>query len=311
MFIQSSGQGWLTNENNIETNWNITFQVGPSVLLGELKKDFSGWSNDMNNVADFAFSLQMGKMVFERVDLGLEFGLLNLQGYRINPTNVHYLMRGGYFNNDSVDFQPFPLYYDSDITHLTLFAKYNFINFSSFTLGIIKLNLYAKMGIGIIWISAEMGYRDRANYQLTGLTHPIYSSGRKPRSTKNAHAIFSPAFGLNYQITERIFVSFDASFQFLSADYLDGVRNFSADLDPENTDYLPNKFRIPVYDVTGKFTLGVTYFFNFDTRKQVREKAMPWYFNRYRSYYSKYHQQSSRKARQERLPFFRDKFDDE
>lgn len=309
--FNASGQGWLTEENNFETNWNISFQIGPTVLLGEMKKDFSGWSNDMNNVADVGISIQLAKMVFERIDLGLEFGYLNFQGYKSNPSNVNYLMRSGFFNNDEVDFQPFPIYYDSDITHLTLYTKYNFINFSSYTKGIIKLNLYAKMGVGIIFVSSELGYSDRENYQLTGLTHPLYVSGRNPSPIKNSHAILSPAVGLNYQINERVFLSFDAGFQIMSADYIDGVHNFSEDLTPNNTEELPNEYRVQVYDVTGKFSLGVTYFFNFDSKKQVRAKFMPWYHNRYRSYYSKYHQGSSKKARQDRLPFYREKFEEE
>ncbi len=308
--MKASGQGWLTEENNFETNWNISLLVGPTVLLGELNKDLSGWSNDMNNAADVGVSIKLAKMVFERTDFGIEFGWLNFQGSRKNPSNIHYLMKGGYYNNSEVDFQPFPIYYDSDITHLTLFAKYNFINFSSFSQGIIKLNIYMQLGMGIMFVSSEMGYKDRENYQLTGLTHPIFVSGREPNPKINLHAIVSPAIGLNYQINERLFLSFDAGFQFMNADYIDGVHNFSDELTPEIIDELPNDYRVQVYDVSGKFSLGITYFFNFDSKKQLRAKVMPWYHNRYRSYYSKYHRGSSKKARQERLPFYREKFEE-
>jgi hypothetical protein len=56
--------------------------------------------------------------------------------------------------------------------------------------------------------------------------------------------------------------------------------------------------------------VGLTYFFNFDSHWRTREKAFPWYYNRYRSYYSKFQTPSTKKARKERLPFYNIKFDE-
>jgi len=303
-------QGWLTDENNFETNWNFTFQLGPTILVTEMKKDFSGVGNDMDNKPGIGFNFQLAKMIFERVDLGFDFGVSNYKGTRINPSRVNYLMLSGYYNNKTGDFQPYPIYYESNTANFSIYSKYNFINFSSFSKGFIKLNLYAKVGLGILFISSEMGYSNHANYELTGLTHPLFVIGRNPNPVKNAHFSFNPAFGMNYQLSDRFFVSAEFTSQLINADYIDGVHNFDDKLTPNTPGDFQNEYRVQVYDVTGKFMLGVTYFFNFDSHWRTRQDAYPWYYSRYRSYYSKFQTPSTKKARQERLPFYNIKFED-
>ena len=271
-------QGWLTDENNFETNWNLTFQVGPTDLVTEMRKDFSGTSNDMNNQPKIGFSLQLAKMVMERLDIGFDFGVSGYKGTRENPSNVNYLMLSGYYNNKNADFQSFPIYYESNVTNFSLYSKYNFINFSSFSKGFIKLNLYTKLGLGIVFISSEMGYINQANYELTGLSQPLFVIGRNPRPVMNSHFSISPSFGMNYQLSERVFISAELSFQFINADYIDGIPNFNDKLTPDVPGELPNEYRDQVYDITGKFMLGLTYFFNFDSHWRTREKAFPWYY---------------------------------
>lgn len=302
------GQAWVVDGNNFETNWNVTLQVGRSALLGEVNTDFSGWNNDMNNTSDWAFNLEVAKMIWDRFDIGFEFGVSNFQGFKNYSGNVNYLMLHHDFNNATKDFQPYPIYYDSDLTDFTIFIKYNFINFSSWSKGYLRLNLYFKFGAGIAFPSAELGYKDLANYEFTGLTHPFYLKGRYPNPRKDAHNFYSPAFGFNYQLSDRVFFSAESSFQLVGADNLDGIHNYNNLLTPDVPQELTGLYRIRVYDLTAKFLFGVTYFFNFDTHKQLRQKHMPWFENQYRSYYSKFQRQSTKKARQERLPFFDDKF---
>jgi len=296
-------QGWLVEENTFETNWNATFQVGRSALLSEMLKDFSGISNDMNNLSDWAFNVQLAKMVYDRMDVGFEFGVSNFRGYKNNPSNVNYLMRYFYFHTEGKDFQPYSIYYDSDITNFTLFTRYNFINFSSFARGYLNLNLYAKVGLGMIFISTEMGYKDKANYEFTGLEHPLYVKGRYSNMEKSSHVILSGGLGLNYQLTERIFFSGESNFQLLNADYVDGVHNYDSSLTPNMDLAEASHHRVQVYDITGKFLIGITYFFNLDTHHQLRMSALPWYDSRYRSYFSKYHNPKANKAFEEYLPF--------
>jgi hypothetical protein len=302
-------QGWLTDENNFETNWNFTFQIGPTILVSEMMKNFSGANNNMNNQPKIGFNLQLAKMVFERLDIGLDIGVSNYKGNRENPSKINYLMLSGIYNNKNSDFLPYPIYYESNTTNFTIYSKYNFINLSSFSKGYIKLNLYAKMGLGVIFISTEMGYLNQVNYQLTGLSHPLFVIGREPNPVKNAHFSMSSAFGMNYQLSDRFFISAESSLQFINADYIDGVHNFNDKLTPEIPESHTNEYRVQVYDMTGKFMLGLTYFFNFDSHWRTREKAFPWYYNRYRSYYSKFQTPSTKKAMQERLPFYNIKFE--
>lgn len=303
------GQGWVSEENTFETNWNITFQTGRTALLGEVLTDFSGTYNDMNNQSDWGFNFQIAKMVWDRFDVGFEFGVSNFKGYKNYSGNVNWLMLDKMFNNEEKDYQPFAIYYDSDITNFSIYLKYNFINFRTFTKGYLKMNLYAKIAAGILFPTVEMGYKDQANYDFTGLTHPLYLKGRYPSPQKDSHSILNPAMGLNYQLSERLFFSAETSFQLIGADNLDGVHNFNTELKPDVIDN--TVYRVRVNSLTAKFMFGVTYFFNFDTHRQARIKEMPWFENRYRSYYSRFHKPSSKQERQERLPFFLDKFTDD
>jgi hypothetical protein len=306
--LSGLGQGWIAEENNIETNWSVTLQIGPSMLINEVHKDFSGPTNDMGNKPNLAYNILLSKMVWERGDLGFEAGFSNYSGDRGNSSSVNYVMRSKTFNNEQSDFLPFSIYYKSDAINFGVFAKYNFINFSSFTKGFYLLNMYVRAGIGMVMISSEMGYSEMANYELTGLTHPLFAKGRYSNSNRGISVMFSPAFGMNYQLSDRFFISAEISTQILNVDYIDGVYNFNSQLSPDIDDPLPKAYRDPVFDVTGKFMVGVTYFFNFDSQRQDRLKVMPFYSNRYRSYYSKFQKQSTKRARKLRLPFYNDNF---
>ena len=94
------GQGWIAEENNIETNWSITLQTGASMLINELHKDFSGPTTDMGNKPNIACNILLSKMVWERGDLGFEAGFSKYSGDRGNPASINYLMRSKTFNND-------------------------------------------------------------------------------------------------------------------------------------------------------------------------------------------------------------------
>ena len=305
---KSFSQGWVVEENNFETNWNITLQIGRTALLSEVNTNFRGSSNDMNNLSDWGFNLQVGKMVWDRFDLGFEFGISNYKGYKNNSSNVNYLMYHYFYNNEESDFQPYTIYYDSGITNFTVFAKYSFINFNTWSRGYLKLNMYLKLGVGIAFPSSELGFSDEVHYVFTGLKHPLYLKGRYPSPSKDSHNFFNPAVGLNYQLSERIFFSAEASFQMIGADNIDGVHNYNNQLRPDVPRETIQDYRVRVYALTAKFMVGATYFFNFDSHKQARIKQMPWFSNRYRSYYSKFHKTSPKKARQDRLPFYKDDF---
>lgn len=286
-----AAQGWKAETNTIETNWNFTFQMGGTALLSEVNKDFSGSSNDMNNLPDWGINFQLAKMLFNQFEVGVEFGHSNYKGYKNHSANVNWLNLHNDFNNDLIDFQPYAIYYDSDLTNLTIFGKYNFVNFNTWSKGFLKLNLYLKFGAGLALPSVEMGYSNKDNYELTGLKHPIYVKGRYPRPERDVHAFLSPAIGLNYQMTEKLFFSAETSLQFITADNIDGIHNFSKDLTPEVSDEGSAEYRIRVNDMTAKFLVGITYYFNFDSAKGIREKQNPFFRKRSETYYSKYHQE--------------------
>jgi hypothetical protein len=305
-----NAQGWLTKENTLETNWNMTLQLGSNLLLDELKKDFSGTDNNMNNYPDWGINIQLSKMAWERIDLGCEIGNMSFNGINKNPSTINYLMLSDIFNNSDKHFLTYPVKYNSNIFNLALFTKYNFINFSSYLESFIKLNIFLRLGIGISYISSEMGYNEKVNYQLSGLRDPLFSTSRDLHFFDRIHLYICPAVGTNYQISERIFISAEMSFHFLNTGLVDGVYNLNNLLSPGINNSNIDEFKIPVYDFIGKFMIGFSYFFNLDTERRTRQKAYPWYVNRYRSYFSKYHTPASKRIIKERLPFYNNNFDE-
>jgi len=305
--LKSLGQGWVVQENTFETNWNMSFQLGPTVLLSEIHSDFSGATNDMNNYLDLSFNFQLGKMVWERFDLGIEIGRSNFRGFKNNPSDISWLTQHPTFNNQEVKFQPYAIYFDSDITNFSIYAKYNFINFSTWARGFLKLNMFVRLSAGLAYVTAETAYSDMASYNFTRLSHPLYAKGRYGNTSLDLKAILIPTFGLNYQISERFFVSGELSMPIIATNNLDGIINYNNLLSPETPLESIEQYRIGVFGLSSKFMVGLTYFFNFDTRRQNREKILPFYSNMYRAYYSKFHRPSSKRIRQERLPFFNEK----
>lgn len=308
--MKTSGQAWVVEEKNFGTNWNVSLHIGQTALLSEVKTNFSASSSDMNNLSDWAINLQIGKMVWDQIDIGVEFGHSSYQGYKNNPTNINWLMLHNKFNNETSHFQPHSIYYHSNVTNFSLYGKYSFINFSSWAKGFLRLNVYAKMGIGIAYPSVELGFTDLASYYFTGLKHPLYSKGHYGDTKISVHSILSPAFGVNYQLSSRIFFSAEASLQFIGTDDIDGIHNYNKLLTPDVPDHLTNQYRTNVFEMTAKIMFGATYFFNFNSFRKERERLTPWFVYRYRSYYSKYQRPSTKRAKRERLPFFKNKFKD-
>jgi hypothetical protein len=309
-FSEIQAQGWLTEENNMETNWNVTLQLGSSLLLGEMKKDFSGFNNNTSNTPGLGVSLQLSKMVWERVDIAAEIGLMSLNGANNNSSTIHYLMQSGNFNKGNLRFLPYPVNFHSNVFSFAVSTKYNFINFSSYLRSFIKLNLFIRLGIGTSYLASEMGYTEPGNYQLSGLSDPLFSTSRDLIFTERFHGFFLSAVGVNYQASERIFISGEMNFMIINSGLSDGIYNTNEQLPAEISGPVPNEFQIPVFGFAGKFSIGATYFFNFDTRRKTRQNAYPWYENRYRSYFSKYHAPASKRIIKERIPFYNNKFDE-
>jgi hypothetical protein len=303
-------QGWLTEENNISTNWNITFQFGSNLLLGELKKDLSGMNDNMNSTPSWGMNIQLSKMVWERIDLGLELGTMNYSGINKNPSTINYLMYSNNLNSGDNRFLPYPVTYKSNLCNFAVFSKYNFINFSSYITSFIKLNIFLRLGLGITYLSTELNYKEDVNYLLSGLRNPLFSTSLDLNFFKRFQGYIFPSLGANYQISDRIFFSAEMCSQFINTGLIDGVYNVTNQFlsDKNNADIDP--YKIPVFDITGKLMIGCTYFFNFDVHRRTRWKAYPWYNNRYRSYFSKYQNPSSKKRIKERLPFYNNNFDE-
>jgi hypothetical protein len=303
-------QGWLTEENNFETNWNTTIQFGSNMLLGELRKDLSQITNDMTNYPGLSANFQISKMVWERIDIGSEIGYSSCSGINEKPSTINYLTLSNKFNNEQVHFLPYPVKYNTYLYNLGLFSKYSFINFRTYPRSYIKINMFIQLGLGLFYMKSLMGYQEKINYQLAGLTDPLFSTKRDLKLSDQFQAYLNSALGFNYQISERFFISVEMSFYLYNTGLLDGVYNISNKLTPDVSNPDLDQYSIPAFDLSGKLLVGFTYFFNLNPHRKTYAKEYPWYFNRYRSYYSKYHSPSSKRKIKERLPFYNNKFDE-
>lgn len=305
-----SGQAWVVEDNNLETNWNMTFQTGFSALLTEMSSDLGHWGNEMNNSPGTAMNFQIAKMVWERVDIGLEGGYTTLNGTKSNPSKIVFLNQHPFFFNDGKGFRPNPLKYNTRLINYGIFTKYNFINFSTWALGYLKINIYTRLGIGALSYQTELNYTNRNNFAFAVSNTPLYRATQQEYPRPATFYIY-PAFGLNYQLNDRIFLSAELNTHFYSTGNLDGVPHFRDGLTPETSPEAIKSYYDPTNTLSAKILLGVTYFFNFNNTNNKRMKEYPWFSSRYRSYYSKYQPKSTKKERQQWLPFFNEKFEND
>jgi hypothetical protein len=309
-YAEVSGQAWVVEENNFETNWNMTLQTGTSALLTETTGSLGHWGNEMSNSPGAAINFQIAKMVWERVDIGIEAGYSTLNGTKSNPSRIVYLNQHPVFFNNGKKFLPKPLNYNTQLINYGIFTKYNFINFSTWALGFLKINIFTRLGIGALSYQSELNYNNTDAYVFTGLPQPLYSANEREYPGALTFYVY-PAFGLNYQLNDRIFLSAELSTQFYSTGNLDGIPRYSGELTPESTPAEVKSYYKPTNTLSAKLLLGVTYFFNFNSTNNKRMKEYPWFSSRYRSYYSKYQPKSTKKERQQWLPFFNEKFEND
>lgn len=308
--LGAQGQGWLVDENTFETNWNLSLQAGTSALFTEIKSNFSGMSNQMNNLPGWAFHLQLAKMAYERFDIGADAGMMQLKGISSNPNHITYLNNHPRFFTGSGQFKPYPIFFQSQIISLSIFAKYNFINFSSFSKGYINLNLYIKGGIGAACIVGETGYQEKGYYPITGLESPLYAINCYGYFDYTPVMLINTALGIHYQINKRVFVSAELSVQAVGSSLVNALPNYKTGLDRSLSIDEAELFRQKTLGFTGKFMMGATYFFNFNSTKKKQLRYLPFYHNRYRSYYSKYQTTENNRIRKTYHPFYTKKLKD-
>jgi hypothetical protein len=297
----TSAQGWLVQENTIATNWNVSVQVGRGFLVNEYNLSQHSAGNEMNHQFGWNAGIRFAKMIFKQADLGLECNYSTFKGYNYFPIKVVYLNNHSLFNTDERAFLAKPILYNSEMGSFVPFFKYNFINFSTYPRGYSSVNVYIQTGVGIGLISAKMGYEDAGNYAVSELKAPLFKSGKFSDGIAPTAMV---SLGINYQLNKRIFLSFETNLQFVYSDILDGVPNYSTELEPFLDLDMAESFRQKQLATTGRVLIATTYFFNFDTTSKKRGRLLPWYSNRYRSYYSRYQYRSTEKDRKLRLPFY-------
>ncbi len=262
--ISSSGQP-PKPQNEWLKNWVIGGSGGVSYLAMELKKDLTQTSMDMNSLPDLTYSFHVYKRLSKRFDLGVEHRKSYFNGYKNFSEKVNWLMHSTRFNNEQANFQPYPIYYK---TYTSLFAvngKVNFLNLYSKKYNFLNMNFYLRGELGFSYIGVEMGYRDQAHYEGTGLEHPIYEKGQGRQPHKDSYLAYSIGFGFHHQFSPRWSYFTEAMLFFVSNDYLDGVHNYTLVNQAGGTQTIQ---RVGVYDSIGILRFGINYQFDLARAKK-------------------------------------------
>ncbi len=257
---------------NIYNNWVFGGSTGISYLAMELKKDLQQATMDMNSLPDIAYSFHLGKRLTRKYELGIEYKKSYFNGYKNYSSNVVWLMHSERFNNDYLNFEPRPIYYNTHLSMWSFEVKYNFLNFYSLQHNFLNSNMYIRAGAGISVIGVEMGYKSLASYEGTNLTHPIYEKGQGGHKHRDSYASYSAGTGLHQQLSHRWAMFIEGTLLFVSCDYLDGVHNYKL---ITNSDQTVSIKRVGVYDAIGMLRVGVSYSFSLPFAKK-EQKELSW-----------------------------------
>jgi hypothetical protein len=298
----SSGQSKKT-QNDWLKNWVVGSSGGVSYLAMELKKDLTQASMDMNSLPDLTYSFHIYKRLSKKFDLGLEYRKAFFNGYKKFSENANWLMYSTRFNNELVDFKPYPIYYNTSTSFFAVDGKLNFLNLYSKRYNFLNMNFYLRGELGISYVGVEMGYRDRASYEGTGLDHPIYEKGQGKHPQKDSYLAYSLGFGFHHQFSPRWSYFSEFSLFFVSNDYLDGIHNYNLVTQAGGTQTLQ---RVGVYDTIGILRFGFNYQFDLAKAKKKEGTNPTQWTTKKKGYQNEYYlNKKNIKQKGSDLPFVR------
>jgi hypothetical protein len=269
ILLFSQGSGLL---QYLSKNWKVGGTGGVSYLTCELKKNFDKATMDMISELNVSFTMFLNKRFTKQLEAGIEFEKCYFSGYQNHSEKINWLVYDRYFNNENSTFLKTPVYYTTDISSWYINFCYNFLNVYSWKNNYLNVNLFVKAGVGFSSIGVDMGYKNYGDYALSNLKAPLYQKGHGTNSHRDTYGTSHAGFGFNYYFSDRISVSAEWIFLFVSADYLDGVHNFDV---TSNSDGTIKMTRIGVYDAVSEIRAGVCYHFQFPKRRTGHNQA--WY----------------------------------
>lgn len=240
----------------LKKDWIVRVSGGMSYLMTELERDFSNSYVEMNSLASGTYTGSIEKMINRNLDVAIEGSFTTFTGFKNNPSNVAWLMNDSRFGN----FQPFAVDYTTNLATIYLKARYHFSPFYSIRRNFTNTNLYCMGGVGWSSIGVCLGYKDPGNYVYAeGLHNPIFAKGSKYRDPRLTHCSVTMGLGIRHHFSNRIAVDVEIDAMGINADYLDGIHNFKLQTTTSGESSLK---RVPVYDVVGSLTVGVSYYFH-------------------------------------------------
>ena len=305
----ANAQGWIVDENSFEKNWNVSFSGGPSWFMGEITQNAFDLTQQSNQNMGFSYGFDISKMILHRLHLGIDYRLVDYTGFNEQPDDLLFFTRYSEFNKNGKQFIINPIKLISQQESYSLFLKYNLPNFQSIEKGISRFGPYIVAGAGIGYTSASASYFKQSYYDGTNLNDPFFEKGQGRDPLNDFSFTFNLGAGINYQMSKRLFFSFDVRLYRSTTDLLNGVHNFDETLTPEmSAEQAWSMSHVKTSALYTNFSFGVSYYFNFEPVTDIEIDRYPWYENQYRSYYSKQLGSEHKWEKQRRYPFYQDKF---
>jgi hypothetical protein len=304
-FFLYNQTAWGQN-SSILKNWTVGANGGLSYLVMELEKNFQNSYVEMNSQAAGTFSFHVTKVINYNLDVSVEYNGTFFSGYKRNPSNVNWLMKSYFFNNERADFEPYPVEYHTELRTVFGKVKYHLSPFYSYRKNYTNTNLYYVGGIGWSSIGVELAFSNPEDAALTGLRNPLFAKGGEGRTPRSTYVSFMSGVGLRFLLSERFALDLEANVSLIDADYLDGVHNYRSDLTPEiNTGDLAEGYRVPVYDIVGSFQIGLSYQFDLKRKSQNVTRGGQWQTKNKGFSNERYHDKSKQQIQKPQLPFAR------
>jgi hypothetical protein len=304
-FILSGQTTWGQN-SSILKNWTVGANGGLSYLVMELEKNFQNSYVEMNSQAAGTYSFHVTKVVNYNLDLSVEYNGTFFKGYKNNPSNVNWLMKSYFFNNENADFEPYPVEYRTELRTFYGKVKYHLSPFYSYRKNYTNTNLYYVGGIGWSSIGVELAFSDPEDAALTGLRNPLFAKGGEGRTPRSTYVSFMSGVGLRFLLSERFALDLEANVSLIDADYLDGVHNYRNDLTPEITDGgVVEQYRVPVFDIVGSLQVGLSYQFDLKRKSKNVTRGTEWQTKNKGFANERYHDKKNQQFQKARLPFAR------
>lgn len=224
------------SQNSFLSGWNIGAKVGASRMIGEFPKDFSKGITEFDYKFGFAIDGELSKFIGNRWELGLDINHSILKG---ESDILSFSAQG----NHAEFMKPLtgPVEFDNQLLGQKFFFRYYFKDLAGQKEGH-SFNPFIRAGAGFLNYSSKFKYIDAPDDEL------IFGKGHNNNYLSLSTAVFLLGTGFQTKLTQKLYLSFNVDFNFVSYDFLDVVHNYNTEGD-----------RLELVGIYSDFKIGVFY----------------------------------------------------